>query len=93
MYGIYVLIKEVVDNSVDEFIMGAGHRVEITVEQNEISVPFFSATPDSQRSLCSSPLAKVTVRASPSRTERAVNSLESILTALTPTPFRLSQRA
>ena len=28
--GIYVLIKEVVDNSVDEFIMGAGHRVEIT---------------------------------------------------------------
>ena len=51
-------------------------------------MPFFSATPDSQRSLCSSPLAKVTVRASPSRTERAVNSLESILTALTPTPFR-----
>ena len=33
-------------------------------------------------------LAKVTVRASPSRTERAVNSPESMLTALTPTPFR-----
>ena len=36
--GIYVLIKEVVDNSVDEFIMGAGHRVEITVEQNVVTV-------------------------------------------------------
>ena len=36
--GIYVLIKEVVDNSVDEFIMGAGHRVEITVEQNAVTV-------------------------------------------------------
>ena len=36
--GIYVLIKEVVDNSVDEFIMGAGHQVEITVEQNVVTV-------------------------------------------------------
>ena len=36
--GIYVLIKEVVDNSVDEFIMGAGHRGEITVEQNVVTV-------------------------------------------------------
>ena len=32
--GIYVLIKEVVDNSVDEFIMGAGRQVEITIEDN-----------------------------------------------------------
>ena len=30
--GIYVLIKEVVDNSVDEFIMGAGRQIDITVE-------------------------------------------------------------
>ncbi len=36
--GIYVLIKEVVDNSVDEFIMGAGHRIDITVEDNVVSV-------------------------------------------------------
>jgi len=36
--GIYVLIKEVVDNSVDEFIMGAGRQVEITVEDNVVSV-------------------------------------------------------
>ena len=29
--GIYVLLKEVVDNSIDEFIMGAGKRVEISI--------------------------------------------------------------
>ncbi len=36
--GIYFLIKEVVDNSVDEFIMGAGKCVEITVENDTVSV-------------------------------------------------------
>ncbi|MFI3282005.1 MAG: toprim domain-containing protein [Rikenellaceae bacterium] len=36
--GIYVLIKEVVDNSVDEFIMGAGKRIEISIENNIVSV-------------------------------------------------------
>ncbi len=36
--GIYVLIKEVVDNSVDEFIMGAGKRIEITIEEDKVSV-------------------------------------------------------
>ena len=36
--GIYVLIKEVVDNSIDEFIMGAGKRIEITIEGDKVSV-------------------------------------------------------
>ncbi len=36
--GIYVLIKEVVDNSVDEFIMGAGKQIEITVADNVVTV-------------------------------------------------------
>ena len=36
--GIYVLIKEVVDNSIDEFIMGAGKRIEITIEGDRVSV-------------------------------------------------------
>ncbi len=36
--GIYVLIKEVVDNSIDEFIMGAGNKVEITIEDNVVSI-------------------------------------------------------
>lgn len=32
--GIYVLLKEVMDNSIDEFKMGAGRRIEITIEDN-----------------------------------------------------------
>ena len=31
--GIYVLLKEVIDNSIDEFKMKAGDRIEITVEE------------------------------------------------------------
>ena len=30
--GIYVLLKEVLDNSVDEFVMGAGKSIDITIE-------------------------------------------------------------
>lgn len=36
--GIYVLMKEVVDNSIDEFIMGCGNRVTIRLEDNKVSV-------------------------------------------------------
>ena len=36
--GIYVLIKETVDNSIDEFIMGAGDKIEITIEDNVVTV-------------------------------------------------------
>ncbi len=37
--GIYVLVKEVVDNAVDEFIMGFGKRVEVGVrEDGQVSV-------------------------------------------------------
>ena len=32
--GIYVLLKEVIDNSIDEFKMKAGDRIEINVEDN-----------------------------------------------------------
>lgn len=32
--GIYVLLKEVIDNSIDEFKMNAGKRIEITIEDN-----------------------------------------------------------
>lgn len=31
--GIYVLVKEVVDNSIDEFNMGAGKRIDITIDE------------------------------------------------------------
>jgi len=36
--ALYVLIKEVVDNSIDEFIMGAGKQIEITVEDKVVTV-------------------------------------------------------
>lgn len=37
--GIYVLIKEVVDNSIDEFNMGAGKRIDINLtEEGEVTV-------------------------------------------------------
>ncbi|MBR5194175.1 MAG: type IIA DNA topoisomerase subunit B [Bacteroidaceae bacterium] len=32
--GIYVLLKEVMDNSIDEFKMGAGKKIEVTVEDD-----------------------------------------------------------
>ena len=32
--GIYVLLKEVIDNSIDEFKMGAGKRIEVEIEDN-----------------------------------------------------------
>ena len=36
--GIYVLIKEVVDNSIDEFMNGYGRQIEITVEDRTVTV-------------------------------------------------------
>ena len=32
--GIYVLLKEVIDNSIDEFKMNAGKRIEVTIDDN-----------------------------------------------------------
>ena len=39
--GIYVLIKEVLDNAVDEYMMGFGKIIEITVNDNLITVRDF----------------------------------------------------
>ncbi|NQY12122.1 MAG: type IIA DNA topoisomerase subunit B [Flavobacteriales bacterium] len=39
--GIYVLVKEVVDNCIDEFVMGNGKRIEITIKDNKVSVRDF----------------------------------------------------
>lgn len=36
--GIYILLKEVVDNSIDEFAMGAGTTIVIRVEDREVTV-------------------------------------------------------
>lgn len=36
--GIYVLLKEVLDNSVDEFMMGHGKKIEVTIDQDLVQV-------------------------------------------------------
>lgn len=36
--GIYILVKEVIDNSIDEFIMGNGDRIDITLKDNQVTV-------------------------------------------------------
>lgn len=39
--GIYVLLKEIVDNSIDEFAMGFGKEIRITIEDRSVSVRDF----------------------------------------------------
>jgi len=39
--GIYVLLKEIVDNSIDEYSMGFGKQVQISVEDNHVRVRDF----------------------------------------------------
>ena len=39
--GIYILLKEVIDNSIDEFVMGAGKQIEVRIEENKVSVRDF----------------------------------------------------
>ena len=36
--GIYILLKEVLDNSIDEYMMGNGKTIEITISEKEVSV-------------------------------------------------------
>ena len=36
--GIYVLLKEVIDNSIDEFVMGQGKVIEVTIAEGAVSV-------------------------------------------------------
>ncbi|MEZ4721198.1 MAG: DNA topoisomerase IV subunit B [Flavobacteriales bacterium] len=36
--GIYILIKEVIDNSIDEFVMGNGKTIDISIRGNEVKI-------------------------------------------------------
>jgi topoisomerase-4 subunit B len=36
--GIYILVKEVIDNCIDEFVMGNGKRIDIKVKDGKVSV-------------------------------------------------------
>ncbi len=39
--GIYILLKEVIDNCIDEFVMGAGKTIEIRIKDKEVHVRDF----------------------------------------------------
>ena len=36
--GIYILLKEVIDNCIDEFVMGAGKTIEVRIKDKEVKV-------------------------------------------------------
>ncbi|WP_420573549.1 DNA topoisomerase IV subunit B [Kordia sp.] len=36
--GIYILVKEVLDNSIDEFVMGAGKTIEVSIQGTKVIV-------------------------------------------------------
>ncbi|MDA0972678.1 MAG: DNA topoisomerase IV subunit B [Bacteroidetes bacterium] len=39
--GIYILVKEVIDNSIDEFVMGYGKKVEVTIKDSKVIIRDF----------------------------------------------------
>ncbi len=39
--GVYILLKEVLDNSIDEYVMGNGKTIEVTVRNNKVSIRDF----------------------------------------------------
>ena len=39
--GIYVLLKEVIDNSIDEYVMGNGKTIELSIKNNNVSIRDF----------------------------------------------------
>ena len=41
MMGVYVLIKEVIDNCIDEHTMGYGKQVDVTIEQKTVTIRDF----------------------------------------------------
>ncbi|WP_088341215.1 DNA topoisomerase IV subunit B [Robiginitalea sediminis] len=36
--GIYILLKEVIDNCIDEFVMGAGKTIEVSIREDKVTV-------------------------------------------------------
>jgi topoisomerase-4 subunit B len=36
--GIYILLKETIDNSIDEFVMGAGKTIEVSIQGDKVTV-------------------------------------------------------
>ena len=40
--GIYVLIKEIIDNCIDEYVMGFGNKIDIDITENNVTVRDYS---------------------------------------------------
>ncbi len=36
--GIYILLKEILDNSIDEYVMGAGKKIEVNITGSEVKI-------------------------------------------------------
>ena len=36
--GIYILVKEIIDNSIDEYVMGNGKKIEITIKEGVVHI-------------------------------------------------------
>ena len=36
--GIYVLLKEIIDNSIDEFVMGHGKQIDVSIKDKTVTV-------------------------------------------------------
>jgi topoisomerase IV subunit B len=36
--GIYVLIKEIIDNAIDEFVMGFGRTIEVSIKEQKVTI-------------------------------------------------------
>ncbi|HNF69777.1 MAG TPA: ATP-binding protein, partial [Chitinophagales bacterium] len=39
--GIYILVKEVIDNAIDEYMMGYGKRIDVTIDKHQVTVRDF----------------------------------------------------
>lgn len=39
--GIYILLKEVIDNSIDEYVMGHGRQIEVNISEGQVSIRDF----------------------------------------------------
>ena len=39
--GIYVLLKEVIDNCIDEFVMGHGKTIELSIKNDQVTIRDF----------------------------------------------------
>ena len=39
--GIYILVKEVLDNSIDEYVIGAGKSIDISIQGNKVIVRYY----------------------------------------------------